>query len=141
MSSPANGQVHVPPKRKEKVKMNAQELFKKYSHYPEFLIDEPVVSEENFIAALSEALEGGHLQPVVSQPGEAGSKGGPKNAEGLLPCPFCGSSAGLRPGELKPTLEEAIVSEKNVRCSKHTCAARFIVCSISEWNTRGGERF
>ena len=47
--------------------MNAQELFDKYAHYPEFLIDEPVINKENFTAALAEAIEGGHLQPQVMQ--------------------------------------------------------------------------
>ncbi len=54
----------------------------------------------------------------------------------LLNCPFCGSPAELKTGELKPTLEEAMIAEKNARCSAHYCPARFIVCTISEWNTR-----
>ena len=33
-----------------------------------------------FIIALSEAMCCGHLRPMVSQPGEVGSKGGPQNA-------------------------------------------------------------
>lgn len=54
----------------------------------------------------------------------------------LLDCPFCGGKAELRPSELKPTIEEAITSEKNARCSTPKCPARFIICSVSEWNTR-----
>ena len=54
----------------------------------------------------------------------------------LLGCPFCGSPAELRPGDLKPTIEEAILAEKNARCSAHRCLARFVVCTVSEWNTR-----
>ena len=54
----------------------------------------------------------------------------------LLDCPFCGGKAELRPGELKPTIEEAITSEKNARCSAPKCLARFVVCTVTEWNTR-----
>lgn len=61
---------------------------------------------------------------------------GDKNSSELLNCPFCGSPAELRSGELKPTLEKFLVSEKNARCSACRCAARFIVCTVSEWNTR-----
>ena len=54
----------------------------------------------------------------------------------LLRCPICGGKGELRPGELKPTLEEAIMAEKNVRCSTPTCFMRFVHCTVSEWNTR-----
>ncbi len=56
--------------------------------------------------------------------------------EELKHCPFCGSEAELRPGELKPTLEEAMSAEKNARCSQPRCLARFVHCTVSEWNER-----
>jgi len=60
--------------------MNAQELFRRYARV--FNDDKELMymTESQFVAALAEAIEGGHLQPLVSQPGEAGSKGGPQNA-------------------------------------------------------------
>lgn len=57
-----------------------------------------------------------------------------------LDCPFCGSAGELRPGEMKPTLEESMVAENNARCSKATCLARFVVCTLSEWNSRVKEK-
>ena len=56
----------------------------------------------------------------------------------LKNCPFCGEPAELRMGELKPTLEEAVVSEKNARCSGIGCGARFIIMTVTEWNERVG---
>ena len=63
--------------------MNAQELFRRYAGV--FNDDKELMymTESQFVAALAEAIEGGHLQPVVSQPGEAGSKGGPKIMGGV----------------------------------------------------------
>ena len=60
--------------------MNAQELFRRYARV--FNDDKELMymTESQFVAALAEAIEGGHLQPVFCQPGEAGSKGGPQNA-------------------------------------------------------------
>lgn len=54
----------------------------------------------------------------------------------LLCCPFCGSPAELKIGELKPTFDETVMAEKNARCSSSRCAARFIVCTVTEWNQR-----
>lgn len=65
--------------------------------------------------------------PKIESSGEAGV---------IKPCPFCGEAGELRPGELKATLEEAMMAQKNARCSKHGCLARYVVCSLTEWNTR-----
>ena len=60
--------------------MTAKELFRRYARV--FNDDKELMymTESQFVAALAEAIEGGHLQPVFCQPGEAGSKGGPQNA-------------------------------------------------------------
>lgn len=54
--------------------MTAKELFDKHSKYCRSIWSY-IMQKDDFIAALSEALEGGHLQPCVSQPG-AGGEGG-----------------------------------------------------------------
>lgn len=54
----------------------------------------------------------------------------------LLECPFCGSPAETRADTSKGSLEEALVAEPMAKCSQHGCGARFIVMSVSEWNTR-----
>ena len=49
--------------------MTAQELFEKHSHLAtrgSWIKRHFVMTEDQFIAALSEAIEGGHLQPLVS---------------------------------------------------------------------------
>ena len=61
--------------------MNADKLFDKYAKEMTPEGNGYYLNRDAFIAALSEAMCCGHLQPVVSQPGEAGSKGGPQNAE------------------------------------------------------------
>lgn len=58
----------------------------------------------------------------------------------LKNCPFCGGEAELVSGELKPTLEEMLVAEKNAKCSNTGCLARFVVCSVTEWNKRAGQQ-
>ena len=62
--------------------MTAKELFRRYARV--FNDDKELMymTESQFVAALAEAMEGGHLQPVFSQSGEAGSKGGPKDLGG-----------------------------------------------------------
>lgn len=64
--------------RKEKI-VNIDELFDRYARD---VISEPGLTKEEFTAALSEAMCCGHLQPLVSQPGGAGSKGGTSNLVG-----------------------------------------------------------
>ena len=56
--------------------MNAQELIRRYARV--FKDDKELMymTEKQFIAALSEAIEGGHLRPVVSQPGRDEGHGG-----------------------------------------------------------------
>lgn len=69
--------------------MTAEELFTK--HVPVNVINgyptKAYMTFLQFCAALAEAMEGGHLQPMVSKGVLAA---GVKNTEGLLPCPFCG---------------------------------------------------
>ena len=47
--------------------MNAQELFEKYSTWRTTREFRNMMDEDQFIQALAEAIEGGHLQPIVSQ--------------------------------------------------------------------------
>jgi len=54
----------------------------------------------------------------------------------LKPCPFCGGEAELRTGAIGKTIEDTITNEKQARCSTHGCLARFVVCTISEWQER-----
>ena len=61
--------------------MNAQELFDKHTNTWMAHFHYKVMKEDQFIAALAEALEGGHLQPVVSQSGDGG-KGGTSSGGG-----------------------------------------------------------
>lgn len=58
------------------------------------------------------------------------------NKDELKPCPFCGGDAETKPNYSKPTLEEAMTAEPNARCTTSGCLARFVECSVSEWNTR-----
>ena len=58
--------------------MNADKLFDKYAKEMTPEGNGYYLNRDAFIAALSEAMCCGHLQPVVSQSGGAGSKGGPK---------------------------------------------------------------
>ena len=84
---------------------------------------------------MAEAGAKSDQQPGVSQSGGAGSKGGPKNAEGLLPCPFCGKEA-----EILDNSANALVY---IQCRRCTAEANGIDRddAILKWNTRGGERF
>ena len=53
----------------------------------------------------------------------------------LLPCPFCGSLAeSTRP--IKPKLEDAIVAEPYINCSRPRCAGRHVCASVDEWQFR-----
>lgn len=58
----------------------------------------------------------------------------------LKPCPFCGSAAEeiAGSGRLMPTLEEAMVQAKHVRCSSGSCGARYVPGGFlrDEWNRR-----
>ena len=72
--------------------MTVNELFDKYANEWQLLGGKEMclLDRQDFTEAIAEAIESGQLQPQVSQPGsEVGC--GPKNAEGLIPCPFCGS--------------------------------------------------
>lgn len=62
--------------------MNIEELFNKYTQVFYYIDDKKgreLMDKDRFVAALSEALCCGQVQPVISQLGEAGSKGGPQN--------------------------------------------------------------
>lgn len=53
-----------------------------------------------------------------------------------LPCP-AGHPGELRPySGMMPTLEEQLLQEPEARCSKAGCGWRFVVMSLTEWNTR-----
>ena len=61
-----NDLAHVPPKRKGNVKMTAKKLFEKYSTWRTTREFRNMMDEDQFIQALAEALEGGHLHPVIN---------------------------------------------------------------------------
>ena len=118
--------------------------------YQDQVIDTDMVNnidqtkEEWICDKIQEWLEGGTEQnPRSSNCSIAGSgvdrSGVPKNAEGLLPCPFCGG---------EPHIEEVSASRGQfcIKCSN--CWAKSVYLSYGEkwqlvraWNTRGGVRF